>query len=374
MEKLSAVMQQWVGNKPIARVIMILIGLAIAPALVVTVSMVYREIAQIRFLHEEYMAIVNFHPLEEITSHGTNRMILGQMPDGQRDKAAYAEHEAALTESVEEVKAAVIEAGKPKLQPFWEAVEAQYEKVLAMSPEGVSTEEWFHDHEKLAELTLILRDRVGVETGVILDPGAETLPLVDAMFKRISTLETAVMRAAGHSNEALGGTMSNETADGLATAASLIESLTHDIRMDFEDAVAASDTGPKGYAGVLEYRDATLEGMEELAASVRKMRASGAPADHAALIAAALKVLGAIDELHDTGSPKLEALLRDREYGTRWAIGIAASTLLLFISLSVWVGLVIARNVSRSLGIAVDSAEKIAAGKYDNAIGEHGEN
>src|SRR6185503_3311671 len=128
------------------------------------------------------------------------------------------------------------------------------------------------------------------ETGVILDPGAETLPLVDAMFNRISTLETAVMRAAGHSNEALAGTMTNEAADGLATAASLIESLTHNIRTDFEDAIAASTTGPKGYDGVLEYRDATLNGMEELAGSVRQMRASGTPANHAALIAAALKV------------------------------------------------------------------------------------
>ena len=72
MSKFSEFMQRWLGNKSISRVIMILIGLAVTPALVVTVSMVIREIAQIKFLHEEYRAIVEFHPLEEITSHGTN--------------------------------------------------------------------------------------------------------------------------------------------------------------------------------------------------------------------------------------------------------------------------------------------------------------
>ena len=71
MNNFSAFMQRWLGNKSISRVIMILIGLAVTPALVVTVSMVIREIAQIKFLHEEYRAIVEFHPLEEITSHGT---------------------------------------------------------------------------------------------------------------------------------------------------------------------------------------------------------------------------------------------------------------------------------------------------------------
>ena len=89
MSNFSAFMQRWLGNKSISRVIMILIGLAVTPALVVTVSMVIREIAQIKFLHEEYRAIVEFHPLEEITSHATRRMIHGQMPAGKRDAAAY---------------------------------------------------------------------------------------------------------------------------------------------------------------------------------------------------------------------------------------------------------------------------------------------
>ena len=53
-------MQRWLGDKSISRVIMILIGLAVTPALVVTVSMVIREIAQIKFLHDEYRAIVSF--------------------------------------------------------------------------------------------------------------------------------------------------------------------------------------------------------------------------------------------------------------------------------------------------------------------------
>ena len=88
MEKFSAFMQRWLGNKPISRVIMILIGLAVAPALVVTISTVIREIGQIKYVHEEYRAIVNFHPLEEITSHATKRMILGQLPTRQRDASA----------------------------------------------------------------------------------------------------------------------------------------------------------------------------------------------------------------------------------------------------------------------------------------------
>ncbi len=374
MNKFSEFMQRWLGNKSISRVIMILIGLAVTPALVVTVSTVIREIAQIKFLHEEYRAIVEFHPLEEITSHGTNRMILGQMPEGQRDAAKYAEHDAELTLAIEEVKAAVAAAGKPGLQPFWDAVETQYEKVHAMAPQSVSHDEWFRAHEELAELTLKLRDRVGVETGVVLDPGAETLPLVDAMFNHISSLETSVMRAAGHSFSAAGGTMSNEAADGLATAATHIDELTAEIRMDFDDALAASADGEEGYKSVLADRDATLAGMKVLADKVRQMRTSGTADDHAAMISAALTVLGAIDELHDSGSPKLEALLQDREMGTRWAIALVASFLLLFISVSIWLGVLASRGVSRSLGIAVSTAENIAAGKYDNVIEAQGEN
>jgi methyl-accepting chemotaxis protein len=374
MHSISQFMQRWLGNKSISRVIMILIGLAVTPALVVTVSMVIREIGQIRFLHEEYRAIVEFHPLEEITSHATVRMIIGQKPEAQRDAAAFKEHTAELEEAIGEIKAAVANAGKPRLQPFWEAVEAQYEKVKTLSPQDVSSEEWFRAHEELAALTLTLRDRVGVETGVILDPGAETLPMVDAMFHRISSLETAVMRAGGHSSEAATGTMSNEAADGLATAANHIEELTAEIHTDFEDAIAASADGEAGYKSVLADRDATLSGMKILADKVRQMRTSGTAADHAALITAALTVLDAIDELHDSGSPKLEALLRDRENGTRWAIAIAASSLLLFISLAIWLGVLVSRGVSRSLGIAVSTAENIAAGKYDNAIEVQGEN
>ncbi|HYJ42341.1 MAG TPA: methyl-accepting chemotaxis protein [Steroidobacteraceae bacterium] len=374
MSKFSESMQRWLGNKSISRVIMILIGLAVTPALVVTVSMVIREIAQIKFLHEEYRAIVEFHPLEEITSHGTNRMILGQMPEGQRDAAKYAEFDAELTLAVEEVKAAVAGAGKPALQPFWDAVEAQYEKVHAMAPQSVSPDEWFRTHEELAELTLKLRDRVGVETGVVLDPGAETLPLVDAMFNHISSLETSVMRAAGHSFVAAGGTMSAEASDGLATAATHIDELTAEIHMDFDDAILASADGEEGYKSVVADRDATLNGMKVLAEKVRQMRASGTAADHAAMISAALTVLGAIDELHDSGSPKLEALLRDRESRTRWMIALVASFLLLFISVSVWLGVLASRGVSRSLGIAVSTAENIAAGRYDNTIEAQGEN
>jgi methyl-accepting chemotaxis protein len=367
-------MQRWLGNKSISRVIMILIGLAVTPALVVTVAMVIREIGQIRFLHEEYRAIVEFHPLEEITSHGTVRMILGQVPEAKRDAAAFTEHTAELAEAIDEIREAVAHARKPKLQPFWEAVEKQYEKVKALSPQNVSSEEWFRAHEELAELTLKLRDRVGVETGVVLDPGAETLPLVDAMFNRISSLETSVMRAGGHSNEAVSGTMTNEAADGLAAAAIHIEELTSTIQVDFEDAFAASSDGEAGYKSVLGDRDATLSGMKVLADNVRKMRTTGNAENHAALISSALTVLAAVDELHDSGSPKLEALLRDRENGTRWAIVIAASTLSLFISMSIWLGVLVSRGVSRSLGMAVSTAESIAAGRYDNLIESQGDN
>jgi hypothetical protein len=318
MSSFSSFMQRWLGNKSIARVIMILIGLAVTPALVVTVSMVIREIAQIKFLHEEYRAIVEFHPLEEITSHATRRMIHGQVPEAKRDAAAYSEHTAELALAVDEIREAVANAGKPKMQPFWEAVEAQYEKVKSLSPQNVSSEDWFRAHEELAELTLKLRDRVGVETGVVLDPGAETLPLVDAMFNHISSLETSVMRAGGHSYEAANGTMANEAADGLAAAAIHIDELTAEIHMDFDDAIEASADGEEGYKDVVADRDATLSGMKILSEKVRQMRTSATAENHAALISAALAVLEAVDELHDSGSPKLEALLRDREMGTRW--------------------------------------------------------
>jgi len=374
MDGISNFMQRWLGNKPISRVIMILIGLAVAPALVVTVSAVAREVGQILYLHEEYRAIVNFHPLEEITSHATNRMIIGQQPDGQRDAAAYAEHTAELEEAFFEIREAVAAAGQPRLQPFWEAVEAQFEEVKALTPQSVSPDEWFRAHEKLAVLTLKLRDRVGVETGVILDNGAETQPLVDAMFRRIASLETEVMRALAHSNASANGTMSNEAADGLALAASNIEALTAAIGADFEDAIHASADGVDGYKSVVADRDATLAGLAALEEKVRAMRVAGTAANHAALMDAALVALGAVDLLHDSGSPKLEALLHGREQTKRWLIGVTAGSMLLFMSIAAWLGMLVGRGVSRSLGQAVSTAEKIAAGKYDNAIDVQGHN
>jgi methyl-accepting chemotaxis protein len=374
MEKFSIFMQRWLGAKPISSVIMILIGLAVAPALVVTISTVIREIGQIKYVHEEYRAIVNFHPLEEITSHGTKRMILGQLPEAQRDAKAYSQAEAELAEAIEEVHAAVVEAKLSRLQPFWDAVAAQYEIVKATSPQDVSPTEWFRVHEKLAELTLTLRDRVGVETGVILDPGSETYPLVDAMFNRISSLETQVLRANGFAHLAGAGDVSEPIVDGLAISASRIEELAAAIRADMADAEQFAADGAAGYEDVTPHSEATLKGMAILAKKIREMRASVGGASHPSIAAAALTALEAVDELHDSGSPKLESLLRDRESATKWSIGVATVSLVIFMVLSVWLGVLVGRGISRSLGVAVSTAENIAAGKYDNVVDVRGDN
>ncbi|HEU5136555.1 MAG TPA: methyl-accepting chemotaxis protein [Steroidobacteraceae bacterium] len=374
MEKFSLFMQRWLGTKPISRVIMILIGLAVAPALVVTISTVIREIGQIKYVHEEYRAIVNFHPLEEITSHATRRMILGQLPEGRRDTTAFEQAEADLAEAIEEVHTAVVESSLPRLLPFWDAVQAQYDVVKGASPQSATATEWFRVHEKLAEATLTLRDRVGVETGVILDPGAETYPLVDAMFIRISSLETEVLRANGFAHLAAGGDVSEPIVDGLAISAANIEAISGAIRSDMSDAAHFSADGADGYKDVTPDSDATLSGMAALARQIRAMRASADGVDHPAIATAALAALQAVDDLHDSGSPKLESLLHERELQTKWSIGVQTTSLILFMTLSVWLGILVGRGISRSLGVAVGIAENIAAGKYDNIIDVRGDN
>ncbi|HEY6125317.1 MAG TPA: methyl-accepting chemotaxis protein, partial [Steroidobacteraceae bacterium] len=307
-------------------------------------------------------------------SHATKRMILGQLPPQQRDASAFGQAESDLAEAMEEVHSAVVDANRPRLQPFWDAVLAQYEVVKAASPQSVSATEWFRVHEKLAELTLTLRDRVGVETGVILDPGAETYPLVDAMFSRISSLETEVLRVNGFAHLAAAGDSTKEVSDGLAISAAKIDELSGAIRSDLSDATYFSADGAEGYADVTPDGDATVNGMAALSSLVHSMRASDSGFDHAAIGLGALKALEAVDELHDSGSPKLESLLRDRERKTRWSIGVQTASLILFMSLSTWLGVLVGRGISRSLGVAVNTAENISAGKYDNVIDVRGDN
>ena len=58
----------------------------------------------------------------------------------------------------------------------------------------------------------------------------------------------------------------------------------------------------------------------------------------------------------------------------RWSIGVQTVSLILFMSLSTWLGVLVGRGISRSLGVAVSTAENIAAGRYDNVIDVRGDN
>jgi methyl-accepting chemotaxis protein len=374
MNDFSRFMQRWLGRKPISRVIMILIALAVLPALVITVSTVVREIGQIQYIHEEDRAIVDFHPLADIVAQTTRRMILGQMPEGNRDAKALAESEAGLAEAFKQVHVAIDESGFARLQPFWDAVEQQYETVKAITPEAGSATDWFREHEKLADLALTLRDRVGVETGVILDPDSETYPLMDAMFIRVASLTTEVLRANGYARLADGGDVSTQVVDGLVVSAANIDSIAAALHTDMADAAQFSVNGAAGYSAVTPNTEATVASMAAFAKQVRAIRASPADADLPALSDSALAALQAADKLHDTGSDKLVALWSHRENGTRWSIGIETASLLCFMSLSLWLGVLVGRGISRSLGLAVSTAENIAAGHYDNVIDVRGDN
>jgi methyl-accepting chemotaxis protein len=374
MNDFSRFMQRWLGKKPISRVIMILIALAVLPALVITVSTVAREIGQIQYIHEEDRAIVDFHPLADIVAQATRRMILGQMPEGKRDAKALAQSEAALAEAFKQVHAAVADSGFPRLQPFWEAVDQQYSAVKAITPQSSSAVDWFREHEKLAELALTLRDRVGVETGVILDPDSETYPLMDAMFIRVASLATEVLRANGYARLADDGDVSEAVVDGLVVSAANIDSISAAISSDMADAAQFSANGAAGYSAVTPHSAATVESMAAFVKQVRAIRASIGTADLPALADSALAALQAADKLHDTGSDKLVSLWNGREHGTRWSIGIETASLLCFMSLSVWLGVLVGRGISRSLGLAVSTAENIAAGHYDNVIDVRGDN
>ena len=194
MRTFSSFMQRWLGAKKISSVMMILIGLGVTPALVVTVISVYREFDVVRYVDRELLAAVDYHQIEEITSHASTRLIMGLLPEAKRDSAKYAQNEKDLDEAIEKVRAAMVKAAMPELEPYWQSVLEAYGQVRAMSPGGVPSQQWFDAHEKLFATTLKLRDRVGVETGVILDPGSETYPLVDGMFIQIDAANSTSNR------------------------------------------------------------------------------------------------------------------------------------------------------------------------------------
>src|SRR5689334_7810476 len=143
MRMFSSFMQRWLGAKKISTVMMILIGLGVTPALVVTSISVYRELHEVHYVDAELLAAVDFHPLEEITSHASTRLIMGVLPEAKRDAAKYEENEKELGEAIEEVRAAMSKAALPELAPYWQAVLEAFGKVEATAPGSVPMQQWF---------------------------------------------------------------------------------------------------------------------------------------------------------------------------------------------------------------------------------------
>src|SRR5690242_2720555 len=99
LSNFSTFMQRWLGAKKISNVIMILIGLGVTLAFVVTAISVYREYGAIRYADAELLAVVDFHHLEEISSHAASRMIMGVLPEARRDQTKLVEAETELAEA-----------------------------------------------------------------------------------------------------------------------------------------------------------------------------------------------------------------------------------------------------------------------------------
>ena len=271
-------MQRWLGAKKISTVMMILIGLGVTPALVVTAISVYRESGEIAYVDDELLAAVDFHHLEEITSHASSRMIMGVLPESRRDAAKYAANEKDLDTAVEKVRAAMVKANKPALEPFWQAVVGAYGEVKTLSPGSTSTEQWFGAHEKLFAVTLKLRDRVGVETGVILDPGSETYPMVDATFVQVPDFEVEMGRAVGYGVLLTQGHAEPRIVDGVVLAMGNLAVVSDGISGDLADAIHYSSVGADGYEEVQRDLQKTLDAHGKLATVLAALRIKPDPA------------------------------------------------------------------------------------------------
>jgi methyl-accepting chemotaxis protein len=370
----STFMQRWLGAKKISNVIMILIGLGVAPAFVVTAVSVYREYGAIQYADAELLAAVDFHHLEEISSHASSRMIMGVLPEAKRDQAKFVEAEAELAEAIEKVRAAMAKAAIPNLEPFWRAVLEAYEGVKSTAPGTLSTHDWFAKHEQLFAAVLKLRDRVGVETGVILDPGPETYPMVNSMFIRIPELEVEMGRSIGYGVLLTQNDRSPEVIDGVVLAKGNLIDEAAGLESDIADAVRFSTGDAAAYEEIQQSLDAAAAKRSELSKLLEGMRLNPELADLDALLGAAEGAVNAVDTLHDVGSDRLEALLRDRRQHSLEIVGFTLGAFVGFLLLASWSGTLIGRGISRSLSVTVNCAERIAAGHYDNEIEVRGDN
>ena len=370
----STLMQRWLGAKKISTVMMILIGLGVTPALLITAISVYREFGEISYVDDELLAAVDFHPLEEITSHAATRMIEGVLPEANRNPEKFAANDKQLEEAIGEVGAAIGKAGKPALQEHWQAVLSAYDEIKAMAPGSVSTQRWFDAHDKLFAVTLKLRDRVGVETGIILDPGPETYPMVDAMFNRIPVFEVEMGRAVGYGVLLTQGDSAPGVLDGVVLANGNLSGAVGGIATDITDAVHFSASGATSYERVQENFQKIVVAHGELSSLLSALRLKPDASQLASLLDYAAASVDAVDALHDDGSAKLEALLRQRKRHSFEIIGVILGSFASFLLLSGWLGVLIGRGISRSLGVAVDCAESIANGEYDNQIDVRGDN
>ncbi len=372
--KFSSLMQRWLGSKKISTVIMILIALGVTPAVVVTAISIHREYGALQYADSELLAVVDFHPIEEITSHAATRLIMGVLPESRRDAAKFAANAEELDEAVEEVRAAMTKAGIPALEPFWQDVLKTHGEAKALKAGEGPVHEWFEAHERIFAATLKLRDRVGVETGVILDPGSETYPMVDAMFIRIPNLEAELGRAVGYGALLAQGRTEAEIIDGVVLAEGDLADEAGTLSGDIVDALHFSTSGPKGYETVNDDLKKTIDAQVALSALLKSFRLKPESAQLDTLLALAGQSVEGVDALHDSGSVKLESLLHARKAASYTVVGVITGSFMVFLTLSGWLGSLIGKGISRSLGVAVNSAERIAGGNYDNPIEVRGNN
>jgi methyl-accepting chemotaxis protein len=374
MRGFSTVLQRWLGGMPISRVIMVLIGLGVAPAFVVTISTLTREVGEIRYINRELIALVDFHPIEEVASHASNRMLQGTLPAEHRDAATFAATDEALAEALAETDVALQRSELSALSPYGQELAQAASAVRSVQPGTADDQAWFAAHEKLFAATLALRDRVGVETGVILDPGAETYPLMDTAFIRIPNLEVELGRAVAAAIAAAGGARSDSVVDQLVLANGNVAMNAQTIAANLKDAQRFSAGLADSYSEIDADWQQVGKAQQELSIELARVRADAALADVGLLQELSLKMSRAVDALHDSTSHKLVSLLEDRKQGLYVVLSFQLGALAVFLVLSTWLGSLIGQGISRSLGVAVQSAERIASGHYDNHIDVRGNN
>jgi methyl-accepting chemotaxis protein len=264
------------------------------------------------------------------------------------------------------------ELGYPKATERADAVKASWEKLLAdVDGRTTTPEASFQQHSELLEQVFVTAEMVADESGLSLDPIAETYFVMTAVVDHGPRLVEALEQV-----RSLGTTIIEDkkaSADRMATLESRLSesSYVHQRTLrQLSKANALNEAIAAKLASALEDGNLEVAGFHKLAAGV--VHGELKSANSAAFTKAGLDAVTAQIGVLETATNVLEDLLHERIASlTRERLQLLAALAGLAL-VATGLAVAITRSVVRPLGLALNAANSVAEGDLDYRIADTG--